>query len=266
MLNDIRKYTAEFIGTFALVFCGTGAIIINQETGGTVTHVGIAITFGLIVMSMIYALGNISGAHMNPAVSIAFTLSGSLPFKNLLPFIASQTTGAITASGALKLLFPENKLLGATIPAGNDLQSFVLEFLLTFFLMLVIINVATGSKEQGMFAGLAIGSIVTLEAMFAGPICGASMNPARSLAPAIISGHMEHLWIYLIAPILGACAAIPIGKFLLLSTRRDIPELNEQAVKRSSRISTDKSTLSEKDGNKFADAYNTIKKITNKKK
>lgn len=209
-----RKYLAELIGTFALVFCGAGAIIINQETGGTVTHVGIAITFGLIVMSMIYALGNISGAHLNPAVSIAFFLSGRFAGKQLLPYVISQVTGALLASLVLAYLFPANEFLGSTMPAGSAGQSFVLEFLLTFFLMLVIIHVATGSKEQGMFAGLAIGSTVLLEAMFAGPICGASMNPARSLAPAIVSGHTEHLWIYLTATTGGAALAIPTWKYL----------------------------------------------------
>ena len=210
----MRKYIAEAIGTFALVFCGTGAIIINQETGGTITHAGIAITFGLIVMAMIYALGGISGAHLNPAVSVAFAIARRFPLKQLLPYIISQCSGAILASLVLKYLFPANQFLGSTIPRGSDLQSFILEFILTFFLMLVIINVATGSKEQGMFAGLAIGSTVLLEAMFAGPICGASMNPARSFAPAIVSGHSEHLWIYLTATITGAAAAIPIWKYL----------------------------------------------------
>lgn len=210
----MKKYIAEVIGTFALVFCGTGAIIIDQQTKGEVSHVGVAITFGFIVMAMIYALGNISGAHLNPAVSIAFTIAKRFPVKQLLPYIISQLLGAILASGILKILFPENELLGTTLPSGTVWQSFVLEFLLTFFLMLVIINVATGSKEQGMFAGLAIGSTVLLEAMFAGPICGASMNPARSFAPAVISGHTEHLWIYVLATTFGAIAAIPIWKYL----------------------------------------------------
>lgn len=210
----MKKYIAEVIGTFALVFCGTGAIIINKETSGSITHVGIAITFGLIVMAMIYSLGGISGAHLNPAVSIAFTIAKRFPLKELLPYIISQSIGAILASVILKYLFPANEFLGATIPSGSVSQSFILEFLLTFFLMLVIINVATGSKEQGMFAGLAIGSTVLLEAMFAGPICGASMNPARSLAPAIISGHIEHLWVYLTATVIGAAAAIPLWKYL----------------------------------------------------
>jgi aquaporin Z len=210
----VKRYLAEILGTFAMVFCGTGAIIINQQTNGAVTHVGVSITFGLIVMAMIYTLGNISGAHFNPAVTIAFTLAKKFEIKQVAPYIISQLVGAFLASFVLKYLFPTNEFLGATLPSGTALQSFILEFILTFFLMLVIINVATGSKEQGMFAGLAIGSTVLLEAMFAGPICGASMNPARSLAPAIVSRHTEHLWVYLTATILGAALAIPTWKFL----------------------------------------------------
>ena len=210
----MKKYVAEFLGTYALVFAGTGAIVIDQETHGSITHIGVAITFGLIVMSMIYALGDISGAHLNPAVSIAFATAKKFPAKELIPYIISQLSGAVLASFTLKYLFPANQLLGATIPAGSDSQSFILEFILTFFLMLVIINVAKGSKEQGMFAGLAIGSVVALEAMFAGPICGASMNPARSFGPAVVSGHTEHLWIYLSATTLGTISAIPVWLFL----------------------------------------------------
>lgn len=218
----MKKYVAEIIGTFALVFCGTGAIIINQESNGAVTHVGVAITFGLIVMSMIYALGNISGAHLNPAVSIAFTLAGRFSLKKLFPYIISQIAGALLASLTLRYLFPKNEFLGATLPAGSAGQSFVLEFILTFFLMLVIINVATGSKEQGMFAGLAIGAVVLLEAMFAGPISGASMNPARSLGPAVVSGHLKHIWIYLTATIAGAALAIPTWKFLIKNNNQSV--------------------------------------------
>ena len=151
---------------------------------------------------------------MNPAVTIAFCIAGRFPLKEALPYTISQLVGAILASLLLRYLFPANETLGATLPAGAASQSFILEVVLTFFLMLVIINVASGSKEQGMFAGLAIGSTVLLEAMFAGPICGASMNPARSISPAIISGHLEHLWIYIAAPILGAAMAIPTWKFL----------------------------------------------------
>ena len=215
----MKKYIAEFLGTYALVFAGTGAVIIDQETHGGVTHVGVAVTFGLIVMSMIYALGDISGAHINPAVSIAFTAAKKFPLKELFPFIISQLSGAAAASVTLKYLFPHNQFLGATIPAGTDLQSFILEFILTFFLMLVIINVANGSKEQGMFAGVAIGSVVALEAMFAGPICGASMNPARSFGPAIVTGHTEHLWIYLTATTLGAISSVPVWNFLKINSQ-----------------------------------------------
>ena len=210
----MKKYIAEFIGTFALIFCGTGAIIINEVTNGAVTHVGIAITFGLIVMAMIYALGEKSGAHLNPAVTIAFFVNGNFPEKEIFPYMLSQLAGALTASVVLKFLFPASVLLGATIPAGTNMQSFILEFILTFFLMLVIINVARGSKEQGLFAGMAIGSMVLLEAMFAGPICGASMNPARSLGPAIVSGELKQVWIYLAAPPLGSITAIGIHKLI----------------------------------------------------
>jgi aquaporin NIP len=217
----VKKFLAEFIGTFALVFCGTRAIIIDQETNGAVSHVGIAITFGLIVMSMIYALGNISGCHINPAVTIAFTIAKRFPVKEVLPYLISQLAGAFLGSVTLKLLFPHNETLGASLPSGTALQSFILECILTFFLMLVIINVATGSKEQGMFAGLAIGAVILLEAMFAGPVCGASMNPARSIAPAVISGHTENLWVYIVAPVSGAVAAIPVCNFLNSKNNQD---------------------------------------------
>jgi aquaporin NIP len=210
----MKKYFAEFIGTFALVFCGTGAIIINNETHGVISHAGIAVTFGLIVAAMIYSLGNISGAHLNPAVTIGFWIAKTFPGKEILPYIIAQLAGAFFASGILKLMFPADVFLGATLPKNSEMQSWALELILTFILMLVILNVAKGSKEQGMFAGLAIGSVVLLEAMFAGPICGASMNPARSLAPAIVSGHAEHLWVYLTAPFAGAVIAVFTWKLL----------------------------------------------------
>jgi len=210
----MKKYLAEAIGTFALVFCGTGAIIINQESGGAITHAGIAITFGLIVAAMIYSIGDISGAHLNPAVTIAFLAAKTFPGREVVPYILSQGAGAFIASFTLKLLFPLNDTLGATLPAGSALQSFVLEFILTFILMFVILHVAKGSKEQGMFAGIAIGSVVLLEAMFAGPICGASMNPIRSISPAVVSGHTEHLWVYVTAPISGALLGVLMWKLL----------------------------------------------------
>jgi aquaporin NIP len=215
----MRKYIAELTGTFIMVFCGTGAMIADQQSSGAVTHVGVAITWGLIVMAMIYALGDVSGAHMNPAVSIGFVVAKRFPLKTLPTYIAAQVAGALLASFTLKLLFPTSPLLGATMPAGSEMQSFVLELFLTFFLMLVIMTVAHGSKEQGEFAGIAIGAVVGLEAMFAGPICGASMNPARSFAPALFSGHLEHLWLYIAAPIIGAVLAIPVWKYLLAGNR-----------------------------------------------
>ena len=204
---------AELIGTFILVFCGTGAMVIDQQTGGAVSHAGVSITWGLTVMSLIYSIGNVSGCHINPAVSIAFTVAGRFNAWLLPGYIISQIAGAVLASLVLNLLFPTSPLLGATLPAGSEMQSFVLELLLTFFLMFVIMNVAHGNKEQGQFGGIAIGSVVGLEAMFAGPICGASMNPARSFGPAIVSGNVEHLWLYLVAPVIGAALAIPLWKY-----------------------------------------------------
>lgn len=204
----MKKSFAEIFGTFALVFAGTGAIVINDASGGAITHVGIALTFGLIVLAMIYTVGDVSGAHLNPAVTIGFWAAHRLPGREVPAYLASQITGAVLASALLRVLFPGDKLLGATLPAGSDMQSFILEGVLTFILMLVILNVSTGANEKGITAGIAVGAVIALEAMFAGPICGASMNPARSLAPALVSGHFEHLWIYLAAPPLGACAAM----------------------------------------------------------
>lgn len=210
----MKKYLAELIGTFAIIFCGTGAIIINQQSDGVITHVGIAVTFGLIVSAMIYTLGDISGAHFNPAVTIAFWVAKKFPGKEIAPYLMSQAVGAFIASLLLRILFPTNETLGSTLPNGSPLVSFTLEVILTFILMFVIIHVASGSKEQGMFAGIAIGSVVLLEALFAGPVCGASMNPIRSLAPAIVSGHTEHLWIYILAPITGALMGVMSWKVL----------------------------------------------------
>ena len=209
-----NRFFAELFGTYMLVFCGTGAIVINEVSGGTVGHLGIALTFGLVVMGMIYALGEISGAHMNPAVTLSFLVAGKFNTKELLPFLGAQFAGAIAASFTLKALFPEALTLGETLPAGSDIQSFVLEFILTFILMFVIIHVATGSRQIGTMAGIAIGGIVALEAAFAGPICGASMNPARSLGPALVNLQLESLWVYLVAPTLGAIAAVFTCKLL----------------------------------------------------
>jgi aquaporin Z len=205
----MRKLASECIGTFALVFAGTGAIVIDHATGGSITHPGVALTFGLIILAMIYTFGDVSGAHFNPAVTIAFAAARRFPWREVPGYIGAQLCGAFAASGLLRLLFPADATLGATLPAGPAAQSFILEIVLTFLLMLVILSVSTGSSEKGITAGIAIGAVIGLEAMFAGPICGASMNPARSLAPAIVSGHIEHLWLFIAAPILGALLATP---------------------------------------------------------
>lgn len=204
----MKKYIAELIGTFTLVFCGCGAIVTNEFSNGTVTHSGIALTFGLVVMSLIYAFGETSGAHFNPAVTIAFTYAKKFPLKEVPKYILAQCLGAIFAAAMLLVLFPENELLGTTLPKIDVWRVFIFEVILTFFLMLVIINVSTGSKETGIMAGIAIGGVVWFEAQFAGPITGASMNPARSIGPALISGHLEHLWLYILAPIIGALLAV----------------------------------------------------------
>jgi aquaporin NIP len=202
----MKRYLAELIGTFALVFCGTGAMVINEVTGGEVTHVGIGITFGMIVMAMIYTFGKTSGAHINPAVTLAFACTDRFDKKDTVGYIIAQLLGAFLASVVLALLFPTSIKLGATIPAGSWHQSFILEIILTYFLMLVIIFVSQ-NKETRHMIGIAVGAVVMLEAIFAGPITGASMNPARSIAPAIISGNITHLWLYILAPIIGAVLA-----------------------------------------------------------
>lgn len=205
-----RRLAAELFGTFALVFAGTGAIVVNAASGGQVTHVGVSLTFGLIVLAMVYAVGDVSGAHLNPAVTLGFFAAGRFPAAAVLPYVLAQCGGALLASGVLRFLFYDHPTLGATLPAGPAMQSFVFEVVLTLLLMFVALSVATGSKERGLMAGVAVGAIVGLEALFAGPISGASMNPARSLAPAVVSGNLDHLWIYLIAPPAGAALAVAV--------------------------------------------------------
>jgi aquaporin Z len=204
----MKRAAAEFVGTFGLVFAGTGAIVVNELSGGAITHVGVALTFGLIVLVMIYTFGDVSGAHLNPAVTVGFWAARRMPLGEVPVYVCSQVLGAVAASGALRLLFPQSRLLGATLPAGSEMQSLVLEAILSFLLMLTILNVSIGAKEKGITAGIAVGALIGLEAMFAGPICGASMNPARSFGPALVSGHFEHLWLYLVAPTVGAVAAM----------------------------------------------------------
>jgi aquaporin NIP len=202
-----QRLAAEFVGTFALVFAGTGAAIVNELTGA-VTHVGVALTFGLVVLALIYALGDVSGAHFNPAVTVGFVLARRFPVRDAAPYLVVQFLGAIAASFVLRLIFPDSQALGATRPLGSAVQSFVLELLLTAFLMFVILNSTTGAKEKGLVVGIIVGSVIALEALFAGPISGASMNPARSLGPGVISGRLDSLWVYLLGPVIGAAMAV----------------------------------------------------------
>jgi aquaporin NIP len=207
----MKRCFAEFLATFIMVFAGTGAIVTNQVSSGAVTHLGISLVFGLVVMAMIYAFGDTSGAQMNPAVTLGLAAAGRMPWADVPGYIIAQLAGAFAASGTLRLLFPENANLGATLPHGSVLQSFVLEAILTAILMLVVLRMTTGAKEKSITAAIAIGAVIALEALFGGPISGASMNPARSLAPAIVSGQWQALWLYPVATILGAWLAVALN-------------------------------------------------------
>jgi aquaporin NIP len=199
----LRSLFAELIGTFALVFAGAGAIVVDARTHA-LGHVGVAITFGLVIMVMIYAVGHISGAHFNPSVTFAFAVTRHFPWTRLFGYWAAQAAGALAAASVLRASLGSDAHLGATLPSGSQGQSFVWELVLTFFLMFVIMAVATDTRAVGEAAAIAIGATVGLDAMVGGPISGASMNPARSLGPALVSGDLHALWLYLLAPLTGA--------------------------------------------------------------
>jgi MIP family channel proteins len=201
-----RSMLAEAIGTFALVFAGCGAIMVDHQTHA-LGHVGVAISFGLVIMIMIYAVGHISGAHFNPAVTFAFAVSRHFPPARVLAYWTAQLAGALGAALVLRGSLGDVAHLGATLPAGSNGQAFLWEAVLSFFLMFVIMAVATDARAVGEAAAIAIGGTVGLDAMFGGPITGASMNPARSLGPAIAAGDFTSIWVYLAAPIAGAAAA-----------------------------------------------------------
>jgi aquaporin Z len=211
---NMKKYVTEFIATFILVFVGTGSVVVNQQTNGALGLPGIAAAWGLIIIALIYAFGDISGTHINPAVTIAFAADKRFEWKMVLPYVLAQIAGAAAASGLLKILFPANELLGITRPSGSIMQSVVMEIVMTFILMIVVLRVSVGAKEKGITAGIAIGATVWFLVLFGGHISGCSLNPARSIGPALVSGHLEFLWIYLAGPIAGALLAVIVHRFI----------------------------------------------------
>ncbi len=214
--NIWPSLVAEFIGTFLLVFFGTGAIIVDGLYDGMVTPLGVALVFGLVVLVVIYAIGEISGAHLNPAVTWAFFVAKRIEAPKAVWYTLTQIIAAIAASAILRAMFPETITMGETLPSNGLLPATIMEFILTFTLMFVIINVATGSKEQGVMAGLSIGFTVLICALMGGPVSGASMNPARSIGPALIGGNPTHLWMYVIVPLLGAISSIYVWKIITI--------------------------------------------------
>ena len=213
-----RSLLAELIGTFGLVFFGCGAIMVSAETGAF-GHVGIAVAFGLVIMVMIYALGHVSGAHLNPAVTLAFALSRHFPWPRVGLYWAAQLVGATVAALLLRASLGDVASIGATSPSGSDGQSLLWELVLTFFLMLVIMAVATDTRAVGEAAAIAIGGTVGLAALVGGPVSGASLNPARSLGPALVAGELDAIWIYLVGPVVGAA----LGSLVYLFLRDEHP-------------------------------------------
>ena len=210
----MKKYLSECIGTFILLFVGTGSVIVDQQTHA-LGLVGIASVWGLVIIALVYAFGDISGTHLNPAVTVAFAVDKRFEWKEVPAYLGSQLLGAFLASGLLKYLFPDNPTLGYTQPLpGQQMQSFILEVVMMFILMIIILRVSTGAKEKGITAGIVIGATVWLLVLFGGPISGTSLNPTRSMAPAIVGGNLQNLWIYLAAPFIGAITAVLVHRVL----------------------------------------------------
>lgn len=209
----MKKYIAEFIGTFALVFCGTGAVIVNSSSNDSLGLLGISTAFGIIITAMVYVFGNISGTHINPAVTIALAIGRLMPRNEVIGYILAQVLGAFLASGLLYFIFPETKTLGETLPNGGILPSIILEIVLTFFLMLTILGI-TSNKEYTHLAGIIIGVFVVGAILIAGPISGGSFNPVRSIAPALFLGNVNELWLYILAPITGSILAMLLWMFM----------------------------------------------------
>ncbi len=208
-----RPLLAEFIGTFALVFAGCGAIAVDAQTGA-LGHPGVAVTFGLVIAVMIYGLGHISGAHFNPAVSVGFAIGRHFPWPRVAGYAAAQVAGAIVAAALLRATLGDGAALGVTMPSGSVAQAFSWEVVFSAFLMLVITAVATDTRAVGVVSGLAIGGMIALAAMVGGPISGASLNPARSIGPALVTGQLTDLWLYLTAPVIGAVIGAVVYRFL----------------------------------------------------
>ncbi|XP_007025281.2 PREDICTED: aquaporin NIP1-2 [Theobroma cacao] len=201
----MQKLMAEVLGTYFLIFAGCASVVVNVNNEKVVSLPGISMVWGLAVMVLVYSVGHISGAHFNPAVTIAFATCKRFPLKQVPAYISAQVLGSTLAAGTLRLLFNgTHDVFFGTSPQGSDLQAFVMEFIITFYLMFIISGVATDNRAIGELAGLAVGATVLLNVMFAGPITGASMNPARSLGPAIVSNNYKGIWIYLTSPTLGA--------------------------------------------------------------
>ena len=228
--DTLRRGAAECFGTFALVFAGCGAIVANTVSNGAITHVGISLVFGLIVAAMIYATGHLSGAHLNPAVTLAFAVVRHFPARLVPVYIVAQCIGALAAAGLLRLLYGNVAALGSTVPSGSAMQSFGLEIVLTIILMFVIMAVATDTRAIGQAAALAIGGTVALDALFGGPVSGASMNPARSLGPALVTGGAPDQWVYVAGPIVGAIVGALL--YQLLRGAPAVPVESEPANRR----------------------------------
>ena len=217
----MKNYLAEIIGTFILVAFGTGVVVVDQQTDADVTLVGVALVWGLVVYAVISAIGDISGAHINPSVTVTLWASGRFPGSQVAPYIVCQLIGAVLGSVMVRLLFPDAESLGGTAPSGGLMQSFLAEVLLTFLLLFVVLNVSEGAKEKGITAGIAIGGVITLEVLVGGPISGASMNPARSFGPALVGGDWTAYWIYVAGPILGGLIAAPLAILLRSDEKQD---------------------------------------------
>jgi len=213
----MRSYLSEFIGTFILIFFGTGAIMVDAYTAGLLGHMGICVCFGLIILVLIYTIGDISGAHLNPAVSFGFFLSKLLSFKDMFWYIIFQFAGAIAASFLLKYLTLDVGVLGETIPKVSEFRAFLLESIISFVLMFVIVNLSYGSKQKGITSGIAVGSTIIFTVLIAGPLTGASMNPARSLGPALASMNFTALWVYMTAPFVGTGIAVAVYSYVFAS-------------------------------------------------